>query len=152
MKKSIKVHQKRRGRPATGRDPAVTIRLPRAVLASVEHWAMSQEDQPPRSQAIRRLVERGLAVNAKRRSTGRPPSAALVADLAAETIDSLPPKPPIAKPGRRARAQELAKDAIEKMADPTASPEERDQRRRRLTKGPTEFRKARVDLPKAKGK
>jgi hypothetical protein len=62
MQKSITVHQKPRGRPATGRDPAVTIRLPEAVLASVEHWAMSQKDQPPRSQAIRRLVELGLKV------------------------------------------------------------------------------------------
>ena len=126
MKKTITVHQKRRGRPATGRDPAVTIRLPEAVLAKVEHWAMAQEDRPPRSQAIRRLVEIALK-------------------------SEVPPKP-IAKPGRRLRAKELARDAIEKMADPTASPEERDQRRRRLTKGPTEFREARVDQPKAKGK
>jgi hypothetical protein len=50
------------------------------------------------------------------------------------------------------RAQELATKAIEKMIDPTAPPEERAQRRRRLTKGPTEFRDDRVDLPKAKGK
>jgi hypothetical protein len=71
-----------------------------------------------------------------------------VADLAADTIDSLP----AARPGRRGRAQELARDAIEKMGDPTASPEERAQRRRRLTKGPLEFREDRVDLPKAKGK
>ena len=150
MKKSITVHQKPRGRPATGRDPAVTIRLPEAVLASVEHWAMSQKDQPPRSQAIRRLVELGLTVKTKTRSpTGRRPPAALVADLAAETIDSLPPKP-IAKPGRRSRAQEPARDAIEKMVFATASPEEHDQHRRRLTKGPTEFRAARVDQPKAK--
>jgi hypothetical protein len=126
MKKSIKVHQKRRGRPATGRDPAVTIRLPQAVLASVEHWAMSQEDQPPRSQAIRRLVERALK-------------------------SEVPPKP-IAKPGRRTRAKELARHAIEKMADPAASLEERTERRRRLTKGPPEFREVRVDQPKAKGK
>jgi len=65
MKKTITVHQKRRGRPATGRDPAVTIRLPEAVLAKVEHWAMAQEDQPPRSQAIRRLVELGLMAKVK---------------------------------------------------------------------------------------
>jgi hypothetical protein len=71
-----------------------------------------------------------------------------VADLAADTIDSLP----AARPGRRGRAQELARDAIEKMGDPTASPEERDQRRRRLTKGPIEFRAARVDQLKAKRK
>jgi hypothetical protein len=156
MKKSIKVHPKGRGRPATGRDPAVTIRLPEAVLASVKNWAMSQEDQPPRSQAIRRLVELGLMVKRKARPTGRP-SAALVADLAAEAIDSLGPKVkaparPVGKPGRRLRAQELATKAIEKIIDPAAPPEERTERKRRLTKGPAEFRDARVDQPKAKGK
>src|ERR687892_694709 len=46
--------------PESAACPAVTIRLPEAVLASVEHWATSQKDQPPRSQAIRRLVEIGL--------------------------------------------------------------------------------------------
>ena len=122
MKKSIEVHPKRRGRAATGRDPAVTVRLPTALLASIEHWAISQADQPPRSQAIRRLIE--IALQRK----------------------------PITKPGRRTRAKELARDAIEKMGDPTASPEERDQRRRRLTKGPLEFRADRVDLPKARRK
>jgi hypothetical protein len=65
MKRSISVHQKKRGRPATGRDPAVTIRLPEKVLALVERWAMSQEDHPPRSQAIRRLVELGLKAKQK---------------------------------------------------------------------------------------
>jgi hypothetical protein len=59
---------------------------------------------------------------------------------------------PIARPGRRSRAEELARNVIEKMIDPTASPDERAQRRRRLTKGPPEFREVRVDLPKAKGK
>jgi hypothetical protein len=62
------------------------------------------------------------------------------------------PARPVSKPGRRLRAQELATKAIEKMIDPSARPEERAQRRRRLTKGPTEFREDRVDLPKAKGK
>jgi len=38
------------------------------------------------------------------------------------------------------------------MTDPSASAGERDRRRRRLTKGPPEFREDRVDLPKAKGK
>jgi hypothetical protein len=33
-----------------------------------------------------------------------------------------------------------------------APPEERAQRRRRLTKGPSEFLEDRVDLPRAKGK
>jgi hypothetical protein len=131
MKKAITVHQKRRGRPATGRDPAVTIRLPEAVLAKVEHWAMAQEDQPPRSRAISRLVELGLTFKTKAGS------------LRGKSL-------PVTKADRRSRAQELAKDAIEKLADPAASPEERAQRRRRLTKGPEGFREVRVDLPKRK--
>jgi len=116
----------------------------------VDRWAVAHEIN--RSEAIRRLVELGLTVKTKARSpTGRRPPAALAADLAAETIDSLPPKP-IAKRGSRAGARELARERIEKMVDPAVSPEERDQRRRHLTKGPTEFREARVDQPKAKGK
>jgi hypothetical protein len=56
----------------------------------------------------------------------------------------------ISKSGRRLRAQELATKAIEKIIDPAAPPEERDLRRRNLTKGPPEFREDRIYLPKAK--
>jgi hypothetical protein len=48
------------------------------------------------------------------------------------------------------RAAELATKTIDKIADPAAHPEERAERRRRLTKGPEEFREVRVDRPKAK--
>jgi hypothetical protein len=65
MKKSIKVHQKKPGRPATGRDPAVTVRLPKEVLGEVETWAVKQDGEPNRSQAIRRLVEIGLKAKPK---------------------------------------------------------------------------------------
>jgi hypothetical protein len=65
MGKSIKVHQKKPGRPATGRDPAVTIRLPKEVLDNVEAWAAKQADDLNRSQSIRRLVELGLKAKAK---------------------------------------------------------------------------------------
>jgi hypothetical protein len=151
MKKKISVKQKSIGRPATGVTPMMGFRADPATRAAVVRWAEMQPDMPTLSEAIRRLVELGLTVETKARSPGRRPAAAIVADLAAETIDSLPPKP-IAKPGHRTRAKELARDAIEKMADPAASPEQRDQRRRRLTRGPTEFREARVDQPKAKRK
>jgi hypothetical protein len=60
------------------------------------------------------------------------------------------PAQPIGKPGRRLRAQELATKAIEKIIDPAAAPEEQAQRRRRLTKGPPEFREDRVDPSKRK--
>ena len=46
----------------------------------------------------------------------------------------------------------MAAQTIERKLDPAVPAEERAQRRRRLTKGPTEFREDRVDLPKAKKK
>jgi hypothetical protein len=128
MKKSIKVDQKAKrgrpasGRPATGRAPMVSSRIPAPTVKEVDAWATQNETT--RSDAIRRLVEMGLTVKA--------------------------PAKAIRKPGRRLRAQELATKAIEKIIDPSAPPEERAQRRRRLTKGPLEFREDRVDLPMAK--
>jgi hypothetical protein len=98
--------------------------MPQPLIDQVEAWAATNDTG--RSEAIRRLVELGLEVKTTTR--------------------------PVSKSGRRLRAQELATRAIEKMIDPSAPPEERAQRRRRLTKGPTEFREDRVDLPKAKGK
>jgi hypothetical protein len=59
-----------------------------------------------------------------------------------------PTRSAVSKSARKLRAQELATKAIEKMVDPSAPPEERAERRRRLTKGPTEFREDRVDQPK----
>jgi hypothetical protein len=59
---------------------------------------------------------------------------------------------PAKKAARSSRAAELAAKAIDGIIDQSAPPEERAQRRRRLTKGPPEFREDRVDLPKAKGK
>lgn len=117
MKKSIKVQPKRRGRPATGKDPLLTVRAPKATIKAIEDWATKNE--VTRSEAVRRLVELGLTVKTK---------AAARAD----------------------RAKELATKAIEKIIDPAAPHEERAQRRRSLTKGPSEFREDRVDLPKSK--
>jgi hypothetical protein len=61
MAKSNKVVPKKsRGRPATGRDPVTAIRLSKELRETVDKWAGSQDDQPGRSEAIRRLVELGL--------------------------------------------------------------------------------------------
>jgi hypothetical protein len=109
MKKSIKVDQKnKRGRPATGRGVMVSSRIPEATVVTIDGWA--EQNETTRSDAIRRLVEIGLTVKA--------------------------PASPVSKPDRRLRAQELAAKAIDKIADPSALPEERAQRGRRLTKGP----------------
>jgi hypothetical protein len=59
MKRSIKATpKKKRGRPATGRDPHVTSRMPATLLAEVEAWATAHDTS--RSDAMRRLVEIGL--------------------------------------------------------------------------------------------
>ena len=48
------------GRPKTGRAPVTAIRLSKEFRAAVDKWAARQDDKPPRSEAIRRLVELGL--------------------------------------------------------------------------------------------
>lgn len=58
MNESISAHQKSRGRPATGRDPSVSVRLPVELLAKLDSFRGDQS----RSEAIRRLVEKGLGL------------------------------------------------------------------------------------------
>jgi hypothetical protein len=67
MAKLISVNKKPRGRPkkAGGVDPVTAVRLPTKTSAAVEAWAAKQDDEPGRSEAIRRLVELGLKVKAK---------------------------------------------------------------------------------------
>jgi hypothetical protein len=58
-----KVIPKKRGRPATGKDPILTLRAPPAFTAEVEAWAKRQPDNPSRSEALRRLVEMALKLS-----------------------------------------------------------------------------------------
>ena len=58
MKKSIRVRPKKRGRPATGKDPQVTLRMPPTLIEEADAWAAANDTG--RSEAIRRLVELGL--------------------------------------------------------------------------------------------
>jgi hypothetical protein len=59
MPRSIAVKRKKRGRPATGADPLVAARMPPELIRSIDAWAAAHADGS-RSEAIRRLVERGL--------------------------------------------------------------------------------------------
>jgi hypothetical protein len=58
MAKSITVKQKMRGRPATGFDPLVGVRIPKDLIKKIDAWSKAQKTS--RSEAIRRLVELGL--------------------------------------------------------------------------------------------
>jgi hypothetical protein len=98
------------------------------MRASVVRWAENQPDNPSLSEAIRRLVEIGLS---------KPSDQPRVLSTSTEGA---------------ARADELAGKVIDKKIDPKAPAEEREVRKRKLVKGPGEFRNARVDRPKVRGK
>jgi hypothetical protein len=122
MKKSIKVApKKRRGRPATGKDPHIAARMPAELITRVEAWAAA--NNASRSEAFRTLVELGLTVGAK------------------------PKQAPVP---RAARAKELASKAIDGLTAGAPDNDETAGRKRRLIKGPEEFREVRVDRPKGK--
>jgi hypothetical protein len=126
VKKSISVNKKSRGQPKkkSGVYPVSAVRLAPELGTPVDQWASSQSDKPTRPEAIRRLVELGLTVKPKSVPTER--QRAALADLASKAIDSLTSGEP---------------DSDEKAS-----------RKRRLIKGPEEFREVRVDRPKSKGK
>lgn len=71
-----KVIPKKRGRPATGRDPLIALRLPAELVKAVDKWAAKRGIN--RSSAIRQWIEIGLA-SAQGRATS--------ADMAGQTID-----------------------------------------------------------------
>ena len=119
------IPKKKRGRPATGKDPITALRLPPTLLAAVEAWAKKQVDDPNRSEAIRRLVDIGLGSVKVARAEKRSDSPT---------------------------ARDLAAVQIDRLADSGAPAEEQASRKRHLLKGPEEFREARIDRPKAKGK
>jgi hypothetical protein len=126
MRKSTReITKSPKKRAAVTGDP-VLVRVQPDMAKQLDDWRRKQDDLPGRPEAIRRLVEIGL--------------------------NSKEPSKLVRKPVRSARAAELAAAQIEKMIDPSAPPEERAQRRQRLTKGPPEFREDRVDLPKVKPK
>ena len=125
MAKSTKnVVRKKRGRPATGQDPVTAIRLSKELRKNVDGWATKQTDKPGRSESIRRLVEIGLTVTPSRKSSD----------------------------DQKARAKVMAANAIDRLTDTTATDDDKAARKRRLIKGPEEFREARVDRLKTKTK
>ena len=122
MKKAMsKSHGGKRlgaGRPPTGKDPQVVLRMPSNLIATVDAWATSMEIM--RSEAIRRLVEIGLTAA----------------------------QPKQAPHARARKAHELAGKHLDRFADQSATAEEQARRKRRLLKGPEEFQEMRVDRPK----
>jgi hypothetical protein len=93
-------------------------------LQAIDRWRQQQPGSPARPQAIRRLVELALA--------------------GSDTSNRISPK-------AAEKASDMAGRLIDKIGDSSATVEERQDRKRRLIKGPREFRDMRGDQPKPKG-
>jgi hypothetical protein len=55
---SVKPKKRGRGRPATGRDPIIGLRLPKAETAKLDKWAKA--NGYTRSEAIRAMIKHTL--------------------------------------------------------------------------------------------
>jgi Ribbon-helix-helix protein, copG family len=71
MGRSITVEPKKRGRgrPATGRDPHIALRVPPEMLAEIDDWA--QRNDLSRSKAMRELMAIGLITHPGARGTAK---------------------------------------------------------------------------------
>ncbi|WP_349629569.1 hypothetical protein [Bradyrhizobium guangdongense] len=107
---------------STGRDAVSAVKMPEDLTAAVDAWA--EAHHLTRSDAIRKLVEIGLRVT--------PVPHALQHPVVAHSGD----------------IEELAVRQIDQMLDPDLPADERERRIRRLTEGPPEFSRERIDLPK----
>jgi hypothetical protein len=110
--------RKQRGRPATGRGVTIGVRCHEDLIAALDNWRRTQADLPTRATAIRRLVQEALRVTRPQPRRGRKAAS---------------------------RAHEMAGQEIDRLADQSLPAEERERRKRRLTKGPGEFRDIRED-------
>ena len=118
-RRSILAKQKKVGRPRTGITPMVGVRISDETRSRIERWAAKQTGKPGLSEAVRRLVEIGLA--------GAKPVRRFISKVAG------------------AKAKQMAGREIDQMVDKSAPPDVQAKRKRRLLKGPSEFREMRKD-------
>lgn len=124
------VSKRTSNRAEIGHDLTMAIRFPTKLRGAVVKWAEKQPDTPQIPTAVRRLVELGLAADqAKARSK---------ATKRARSSD------------QHARASEMASRAIDDMINDATAIEDKISRKRRLIKGPDEFRKLRTDRQKSR--
>lgn len=93
-------------------------------IRMIDEWRRKQADRPTRSAAVQRLIAQSLATSPRTRQTN-------------PTVGST--------------ASALAGREVDRLVDPSVPPEEQAKRKRRLLKGPSEFRDIRKDHPKSKG-
>jgi hypothetical protein len=125
MAKITVLKKKKRGPASTGKGIQIRERWHPPEIAAIDAWiAASNEKTLTRAHAIRRLV--GLGLTVKRAGT--------------------------LSEHQKNRARDMAGKAIDAMTDSAATVDDQIGRKRRLTKGPPEFREDRVDMPKVRVK
>ena len=125
------ITRKKRGPPATGKGMLIGVRLQPSALGQVDRWAHSQKDNPSRPEAIRRLVEIALAKSSTKRH-----------------IEPDKPERATIRAKKAEKALELAAEQVDRLSDPLATDDERQLRKRKLIKGPKEFRDIRDSAKK----
>ena len=121
MKRPTKSIENKKDRAPPQQDPFSAIRLSPKLTAAIDKWA-EENGVNSRSEAIRRLLELGLAASQPLRRR----------NLEAAS-----------------KALELAAQELDKLIDPSTSDEEHKMRKRRLLRGPKEFRDMRGDVSKS---
>jgi hypothetical protein len=101
----------------------VILAMPPDELKSIDAWIKTQPAPRP-SRPEERLVKEALAG---------------------------PQRPQKRSKEAASKAREMAVQELDRLGDASLSADERERRKRRLTKGPGEFRDMRGDLPKPKG-
>ena len=109
-------------RKRTGLDAVSAVRMSEDLTAAVDAWA--EANQMVRSDAICKLVEHGLKA--------APVAHTSQAGIAIVSVE----------------IEEFAAKQIDQLLDPSLPDDERERRIRRLTEGPPEFSRERIDLPK----
>jgi Ribbon-helix-helix protein, copG family len=120
-KRPAKPIEDKKHRAPGEQEPFSAIRLAPKLTAAIDKWGEAN-GVTSRSEAIRRLLELGLAASQPLRRRNLE-SASKALDLAAQELD--------------------------KLSDPSTSDEERKTRKRRLLRGPKEFRDMRGDVSKS---
>jgi hypothetical protein len=157
------VLSRKRGPPATGKGLLIGVRLQPDNLSALDGWITGQPDpKPTRPEAIRRLFELGLkhAPSQPERSpepvvTAAPAEPASLWPMPTEVEQAISTaQEPITQrnPKAASKASDMAGKQIDKLGDASATVEERQSRKRRLLKGPKEFRDIRTfaEQPKRK--
>jgi hypothetical protein len=106
------------------------LRLHNPQLSAVDRWIAERGAALSRPEAIRVLID--IALNG--------------GSVARQSISE--PTNESARKASRSKSSEMAGREIDRMGDQSATSDERASRKRRLIKGPKEFRSSRVDRPK----